>query len=155
MKSYLNNDSVFGKDSNRKNKFLLIFVGLLALLGIGGGVLAANITVGTGTVEFGQGSAEAIACDTSITVTPVSTYTASGFIVTSIVLGDVNQNESTSPNGGCGAQNIVVKALNSTSPLASATVTIPTAAATSNFTISPSPTVTANDLNRITIESTN
>jgi hypothetical protein len=156
MKNYLNTNSILSGSDNNRKKFLLVFLTFLALLGIGGGVLAANITVGTGVVEFGQGTAEAIACDTSITVSPVSTFNGTTFLVSEITLTGVDQRNSSASDSGCGAQNIVVKALNGTTPLASATVSIPTATATSgSFTITPSPSVTANDLTRITLETTN
>jgi hypothetical protein len=116
-------------------------------------ILAANITVGTGVVEFGQGTATTIACDTDITVTPVSTFDGTTFLVSEIALTGVDQRSSSASNSGCGAQNIVVKALNGSTPLASATVSIPTATATSgSFTVTPSPSVTASDLTRINLE---
>ena len=131
----------------------IMVIGLLTLTGIGGGVLAANITVGTGVVEFGQGTATTIACDTDITVTPVSTFDGTTFLVSEIALTGVDQRSSSASNSGCGAQNIVVKALNGSTPLASATVSIPTATATSgSFTVTPSPSVTASDLTRINLE---
>jgi hypothetical protein len=130
-----------------------ILLGVLTLTGIGGGVLAANITVGTGVVEFGQGTATTIACDTDITVTPVSTFNGTTFLVSEIALTGVDQRSGSASNSGCGAQNIVVKALNGSTPLASATVSIPTATATSgSFTVTPSPSVTASDLTRINLE---
>ena len=130
-----------------------ILLGVLTLTGIGGGVLAANITVCTGVVEFGQGTATTIACDTDITVTPVSTFNGTTFLVSEIALTGVDQRSSSASNSGCGAQNIVVKALNGSTPLASATVSIPTATATSgSFTVTPSPSVTASDLTRINLE---
>ena len=156
MKNYLNNNSILSDSNGKKKKFFFILIPVLALMGIGGGVLAANITVGTGVVEFGQGTATTIACDTDITVTPVSTFNGTTFLVSEIALTGVDQRSSSASNSGCGAQNIVVKALNGTTPLASATVSIPTATATSgSFSITPSPSVTANDLTRITLETTN
>jgi hypothetical protein len=132
-----------------------ILVGVLALAGLGGGVLAANISIGAGApIEFGQGSANAIACDTSITVTPNSTFNGTIFTVSSIVLADVLQTSGTTTDGGCGGENIVVKVHNSTSPLASATASISASSgATGSFTVSPSPAVTANDVYKITLES--
>ena len=56
-----------------KKSFLLIAVA--ATLGLGGAVLASNITVNSGgTVEFGQGVATTTPCDSAITVTPTSQY---------------------------------------------------------------------------------
>jgi len=143
----------FSNSGRRSIPKWTILLGVLTLTGIGGGVLAANITVGTGVVEFGQGTATTIACDTDITVTPVSTFNGTTFLVSEIALTEVDQRSSSASNSGCGAQNIVVKALNGSTPLASATVSIPTATATSgSFTVTPSPSVTASDLTRINLE---
>jgi hypothetical protein len=143
----------FSNSGRRSIPKWTILLGVLTLTGIGGGVLAANITVGTGVVEFGQGTATTIACDTDITVTPVSTFNGTTFLVSEIALTGVDQRSSSASNSGCGAQNIVVKALNGSTPLASATVSIPTATATSgSFTVTPSPSVTASDLTRINLE---
>jgi hypothetical protein len=143
----------FSNSGRRSLPKWTILLGVLTLTGIGGGVLAANITVGTGVVEFGQGTATTIACDTDITVTPVSTFNGTTFLVSEIALTGVDQRSSSASNSGCGAQNIVVKALNGSTPLASATVSIPTATATSgSFTVTPSPSVTASDLTRINLE---
>ena len=143
----------FSNSGRRSIPKWTILLGVLTLTGIGGGVLAANITVGTGVVEFGQGTATTIACDTDITVTPVSSFNGTTFLVSEIALTGVDQRSSSESNSGCGAQNIVVKALNGSTPLASATVSIPTATATSgSFTVTPSPSVTASDLTRINLE---
>jgi hypothetical protein len=143
----------FSNSGRRSIPKWTILLGVLTLTGIGGGVLAANITVGTGVVEFGQGTATTIACDTDITVTPVSSFNGTTFLVSEIALTGVDQRSSSASNSGCGAQNIVVKALNGSTPLASATVSIPTATATSgSFTVTPSPSVTASDLTRINLE---
>jgi hypothetical protein len=143
----------FSNSGRRSIPKWTILLGVLTLTGIGGGVLAANITVGTGVVEFGQGTATTIACDTDITVTPVSTFNGTTFLVSEIALTGVDQRSGSASNSGCGAQNIVVKALNGSTPLASATVSIPTATATSgSFTVTPSPSVTASDLTRINLE---
>jgi len=60
-----------------KNRNLKIALGLAAVILVPtiGSTLAGNITVGTGSVEFGQGSVTTAACDSAITVTPTSTFT--------------------------------------------------------------------------------
>ena len=145
----------FSNSGRRSIPKWTILVGVLTLTGIGGGVLTANISIGSGNpIEFGQGSANAIACDTSITVTPSSSFNGTSFTVSSIVLADVLQTSGTTTDGGCGGESIVVKVHNSTSPLASATAAIPDASgSTGSFTVSPSPAVTANDVYKITLES--
>lgn len=155
MKSNLNNATIFGGEKKSKSKLILIALLLAGLVFLVGRVLAANITIASGAIEFGQGVADTIACDNDITVTPNSTFNGTTFLVSNVVLTGVDQRAGTTQNGGCGAQNIVVKVHNSTTPLASATVSIPTAAATANFTVTPSPAATAGDVVRITLETTN
>ena len=155
MKSNLNNATIFGGEKKSKSKLILIALLLAGLVFLVGRVLAANITIASGAIEFGQGVADTIACDDDITVTPNSTFNGTTFLVSNVVLTGVDQRAGTTQDGGCGAQNIVVKVHNSTTPLASATVSIPTAAATANFTVTPSPSATAGDVVRITLETTN
>ena len=58
MKNYLNNNSILSDSNGKKKKFFFILIPVLALMGISGGVLAANKKVVTGVVEFGQGTEE-------------------------------------------------------------------------------------------------
>ena len=155
MKSNLGNASIFGGEKRSKSKLILIILLLVGLITLVGRVLAANITIASGAIEFGQGVADTIACDDDITVTPNSTFDGTTFLLTSVVLTGVDQRAGTTQDAGCGAQNIVIKVHNSSTPIASATVSIPTAAATSNFTVTPAPTATAGDVFRITLETTN
>ena len=155
MKSNLGNASIFGGEKRSKSKLILIILLLVGLITLVGRVQAANITIASGAIEFGQGVADTIACDDDITVTPNSTFDGTTFLLTSVVLTGVDQRAGTTQDAGCGAQNIVIKVHNSSTPIASATVSIPTAAATSNFTVTPAPTATAGDVFRITLETTN
>ena len=64
-------DSVGRKKS--KKSFLLIAVA--AALGLGGTVLASNITINNDTdIEFGQGVAQTAPCDDDMTISPFSSY---------------------------------------------------------------------------------
>ncbi len=60
------------KKSNLRTLAGLASVAAIAVLGA---TLAANITLGTGSLEFGQGVQITAACDSTITVTPTSTFT--------------------------------------------------------------------------------
>ena len=66
-------------DTKKKNnKVLKVILGLSALIAVPviGSTLAASITIGTGSIEFGQGQQQAVACDTDgVTVTPVAGFT--------------------------------------------------------------------------------
>ena len=61
--------------NKKKSKWLKIGIGLSALVLIPtiGSTLAGTITIGSGSVEFGQGLVTTAACDDEITVAPAST----------------------------------------------------------------------------------
>ena len=76
-----------------RGRSILIAVGLaLAVAPITSTVLAADITTGTQSVEFGQGSVAARQCDDIVTIALTTGWYATGsyFRVTQIDLGDVN-----------------------------------------------------------------
>lgn len=93
-----------------KKKFKVVLgIGLLAAVMGMGSTLAASITLNSGSaVEFGQGIATATACDSSITVTPNSSYTnaATGdFLFSSVSISTVD-----SSTAGCAGKTFVLKA---------------------------------------------
>ena len=76
-----------------------------------GSTFATNLSMGSGRVEFGQGTTQATACDNSVTVTPFATFAnASGasatYKLTSIRLTDMG--------AGCWGKDIIIKVYNST-----------------------------------------
>jgi serine/threonine protein phosphatase PrpC len=80
----------------KNNKALKIFLGIGALIAVPaiGTTLAASITIGSGSIEFGQGQQQAVACDTDgVTVTPVAGFTnangAGTFKLASIGVSDI------------------------------------------------------------------
>ena len=88
----------------------------IAVLVLGGmsTTLAGTISLGTNnTVEFGQGVVATAACDTSIGVTPTSSYdTQTGFYVSSLSLFNIGT--STSADGdGCLGKTFTIKAYDS------------------------------------------
>jgi len=60
----------------RKKKSLGIILGVALFAGVTtlGSTLAASVTVSSGTITFGQGVAAATACDSSLTLTPATTF---------------------------------------------------------------------------------
>ncbi len=85
------------KITSATKKPLKLILGIGALAGIItlGSTLAANIDLNTGApIEFGQGVAQTTACDSSITITPFSTfYNRSGggsFILSSITVSGID-----------------------------------------------------------------
>jgi hypothetical protein len=83
-----------------------------------GSTLAASITLSSGSpIEFGQGVATATACDSSITVTPYSTYVndtaTADFLFTSVALSNVD-----TATAKCGGKTFVLKAYTDSSTIA-------------------------------------
>ena len=77
-----------------KNRKLLFGAIILLALPVIGTTLAASITLGTNNaVQFGQGVAQATGCDSSITITPVTSFTNSAgsgsFYVDTITIGNI------------------------------------------------------------------
>ena len=109
-------NSRFGGSVNHRSKkiiagFLIATVGPLVAT-----TLAASLTIGTGSLEFGQGSQAAVACDTAITTAITETwYNASTiFEVATIVLSDLNTAAGAGvSNAGCGGKILKVSLLGS------------------------------------------
>lgn len=96
------------KPKSAKKKQLLA-AGFLLIPTLGT-TLAGQITLGSGSIEFGQGSQLTAVCDTNITVNLASTYNTSNstFEVSSVTLGDLNTTVA-----GCANKVITITALNS------------------------------------------
>ena len=60
-------EPVVKKKSNTRNLKIALGLAAVILIPTIGSTLAGSITVGTGTVEFGQGFVTTAACDTAIT----------------------------------------------------------------------------------------
>jgi hypothetical protein len=58
----------------RKAPLILAGIGLIALVPVIGSTFAANIGIGSGNIEFGQGSQRTVSCDDSVTVTPAARF---------------------------------------------------------------------------------
>ena len=148
--------------------------GLLAVAGFAaiavlGSTLAANISLNSGTLEFGQGVVTTAACDTSITILPTTAYTSDTFTLSTIVVSDLNTT-------ACNGKSLKIKVLsgstakvistgaNTTQCSVSITTGSPYAATTDScgtisinsatgFTLTPSATLGAVFVDRITVES--
>lgn len=82
------------KSKKKNNKLLKILLGISALIVVPaiGSTLAANISISSGTVQFGQGTATAAACDSSITVVPNASFneTSNYFTLGSVTVSDLD-----------------------------------------------------------------
>ena len=109
-------NSRFGGSVNHRSKkiiagFLIATIGPLVAT-----TLAASLTIGTGSLEFGQGSQAAVACDTAITTAITETWynTSTIFEVATIVLSDLNTAAGAGvSNAGCGGKILKVSLLGS------------------------------------------
>jgi len=104
---------------SRKTKFkVLLGVGLVTVVMGMGSTLAASITLSSGSpIEFGQGVATTTACDSSITVTPYSTYVndtaTADFLFSSVALSNIDTSTAY-----CGGKTFVLKAYTDSSTIA-------------------------------------
>jgi len=109
-------NSRFGGSVNHRSKkiiagFLIATIGPLVAT-----TLAASVTIGTGTLEFGQGSQAAVACDTAITTAITETWYQSTtiFQVATIVLSGLDTRAGAGvTNAGCGGKTLKVSLLGS------------------------------------------
>ena len=142
-------DASFSSSNSRKKIKLISIFGIGLALITGAGVFAANITIASGAIEFGQGVASATACDDSITVVPNSTFDGTRFMVSSVELRGVN-----STNGNCNGKTLTVTAISTANAtLGSIATVVPSGSASVNITVVPTPTVTASVLDKILLES--
>jgi hypothetical protein len=92
------------KKKRKKLPLILAGVGILALVPLVGSTFAASITLGTGAVEFGQGTREATACDASIDTALSATVASASFTDTALTLSDIDVS-----TGKCGDKTFVVR----------------------------------------------
>ena len=109
--------SNFGGSVNHRTKKIIAGL-LIATIGpLVATTLAASMTIGTSnTLEFGQGSQAAVACDISITTAITETWNqaSSFFQVGTIVLTGLNSAVSTVSDSGCGGKVLKISLLGST-----------------------------------------
>jgi hypothetical protein len=94
------------KKSNTRNLKIALGLAAVILVPTIGSTLAGSITVGTGTLEFGQGVVTTAACDDAITVTPESALVGAAFVATAIAVSNIG-------DADCTRKIFTIKALNS------------------------------------------
>lgn len=111
--------------SARRGKNPAAFIGagiMVAVMGLSS-TLAGTITVSGGSaVEFGQGIVDTAACDSSIKVTPTSTYSYSSnaFTVSSVTISNIGFTDAGAVNSngrGCKGQVLELRAYDNTGTL--------------------------------------
>jgi len=167
----LSSDDEPSRKKKGQNRSLKIVLGLAAVILVPtiGSTLAGGITVGSGSVEFGQGVVTTAACDTSITVLPTTSYASDTFTLSTIVVSNLDTT-------GCNNKDLTLKVLSGStakvistgsnttlcriwittdSPYAAITDSCGTisGAGVAGFTLTPSATLGAVFVDRITVES--
>jgi hypothetical protein len=168
----------------KKSLGLILGVALVAGVTTLGSTLAASVTIGSTPITFGQGVTQAVACDSAITLTPTTTFVngagAGSFRLKTITIGGLdNAATNTSTGVGCGGKNLVIKAygdsddtaltlysgstgitvavnatIGSTTALPSGVVASSGGAGSVTLTIT-TPTLSAADIFKLTVEQTN
>ncbi len=144
--------NAFGDSAGRKKSrksFLLIAVA--AALGLGGTVLAANITINSNqAIEFGQGVAVTAPCDTDMTISPFSVYdeSSNNFFLSYIEVSNVAQ--------ACEGKNLTVSvfAAGTSAAVYSSTKAYASATPVQTFEVATT-TVNTNKVDSITVETNN
>ena len=97
------------KKKRKKLPFILGGIGVLALVPLIGSTFAASITLNTGgTIEFGQGTVNAAACDTSIDVALTSdVLNVSG--TPTFALGSVKLSNIDLSSGACAGKTLTIR----------------------------------------------
>ena len=155
--------------SNNRSLKIILGLAVVILVPTIGSTLAGGITVGSGSLEFGQGVVTTAACDTSITILPTTAYTSDTFTLSTIVVSDLNTT-------ACNGKSLKIKVLSGSTAKVistganttqcSVSITSTTAATTDScgtiaytagtdgtFTLTPSATLGAVFVDRITVES--
>ena len=83
------------RSARKSSTKTIVGLAAAAVIAVVGSTLAANITLASGSSEFGQGVAQATACDSSITVTPAAKFVnatgAGGFNFDNVSLSNIAQ----------------------------------------------------------------
>ena len=112
----------------KNNRNLKIFLGIGALIAVPtiGSTLAASITVNSGSVQFGQGISQAVACDPSVTLTPASSFSNQNdtpTVSSTFKLGQITLSNVDNSSGACSGKTFSIKAYDNTPGAAAQTIT--------------------------------
>ena len=134
-------DENSGASSEKKkwNKSPKLILGLAALIAIPvlGTTFAGTITVNnSGTINFGQGSQAATACDSTLTITPYATFATNKWYLESVTVTQLDTTDSTK----CLNKNLTVQGYDASgNPFSgSATTFQPSSSTTDTVTVNSS-----------------
>ena len=131
------------KKKNKKNGAILLISGIALATSIGGVFAANSITIAD--VEFGQGVAGTLSCDSAIKTVLNQTYvTGTTFRVSSAEISEVD---------GCNGKDVVVSLVKADSSAATSTTLRVNSSSnwSATWTIPASPEINAADIKKITV----
>ena len=79
------------KPSSNSKRKIIITLGFLALIAVAASSFAANISLGSGNVEFGQGTTTAAACDSNVVVTAKAKVDNAMFFLDTITVRNIDK----------------------------------------------------------------
>jgi len=161
------------KKSNTRNLKIALGLAAVILVPTIGSTLAGSITVGTGTLEFGQGVTATTACSPTLTLTPTSALVTGAFVLDAIKVSGINANcadkyftlKVLAPTSGdpviigastatfCRVQFKVGTPFTATANLGAACGTITGTSSATEFTLTPATKPATTTVDKITIES--
>jgi hypothetical protein len=111
----LSGDAEVSVRRHRRTRKVIFAAAAVVSISFIGGTFASAITVSSGDIEFGQGSAAASACDPLVSIGINSDYSqvAGYFDVTSLSLSDLDTTDNTDVSGlGCMGKTLTIRAFN-------------------------------------------
>ena len=97
------------KNTQSKTFRRVLGIGVITAVVAIASTLAANISINSGPVEFGQGVAQTTACDDAITLTPHSTFDNSYGLNGDFLLSDIEISSLDSTVGHCAGKALTIK----------------------------------------------
>ncbi|MBM3719459.1 MAG: hypothetical protein FJW51_02370 [Actinobacteria bacterium] len=97
----------------KKSFRVILGITVMGVFAALGSTLAANITINSGPVEFGQGLAAAAACDSSISVIPRSSFTNSSDTAGTFYLSGITFTNVDTTTSGCRGKSFVINSYDS------------------------------------------
>jgi hypothetical protein len=108
------------KRRKRRARTLVAALAAAALIPTMSGAFASPITISSGDIEFGQGSAAASTCDPAITISIDSEYSPAPdnfFRIATLTLSHLNASEPDAQGLGCYGKDLIINAYEGTTKL--------------------------------------
>jgi hypothetical protein len=119
VEEYYHDDilDVAPRNKSRMLKIKLAFLTAVAIFGYStvGSTFATNVQLGSGRVEFGQGTQATTSCDSNVTITPFATFSNASGNSGAYKLTDI---QLTGLDSGCYGKDLIIRAYDSLTAVA-------------------------------------